>query len=65
MENTLTKVAGGTGLRPVQFGVTPNFGGVRSTAFGRINNCGSLSPSVSGVTPETTGGTPVPPAEKI
>jgi hypothetical protein len=65
MENKLTKIAGGTGFRPVQFGVTPNCGDARPTAFGRINNCGSLSPSVSGVTPETTGGTPVPPMQQI
>jgi hypothetical protein len=65
MGNILTEVAGGTGLRPVQFGVTPNCGGARPTAFGRINNYGDLLPSISGATPETTGVTPVPPEQKI
>jgi hypothetical protein len=65
MKIQLTEALGGTGLRPVQFGVTPNCGGARPTAFGRINNCGILSPSVSGATPETTGVTPISLAEKI
>jgi hypothetical protein len=61
MKNEFTRIAGGTGLRPVQFGVTPNCGGARTTAFGRTNISGVQMPSVSGVTPETTGVTPVPP----
>jgi hypothetical protein len=65
MENKLTKVAGGTSLRPVQFGVTPNCGGARPTAFGQTDYSGVLLPSVSSVTPETTGVTPVPPIKRI
>ena len=61
MNNEFTKVTGGTGLRPVQFGVTPNCGGARSPAFGRTSNSDVQMPSVSGATPETTGVTPVPP----
>jgi hypothetical protein len=61
MKLELAKAAGGTGLRPVQFGVTPDCGDARATAFAEAN-IGSASPSpVSGATPETTGGTPVPP----
>jgi len=51
MKNEFAKIAGGTGLRPVQFGVTPNCGGAHPTAFGRVNNYGGLTLPVSGVTP--------------
>jgi len=61
MKNELTKVTGGTGLRPVQFGVTPNCGGVSPTAFGKTNYSDVQMPSFSGATPETTGVTPAPP----
>jgi hypothetical protein len=46
---------GGTGLRPVQFGVT------RPTGFWHQPTENIRQRSVSGATPETTGGTPVPP----
>jgi hypothetical protein len=65
MKIQLTEALGGTGLRPVQFGVTPNCGGARPTAFGQTDYSGVLPPSVSGVTPETTGVTPVPPIKRI
>jgi hypothetical protein len=65
MENKLTNVAGGTGLRPVQFGVTPNCVGALSTGFWRHFTENAHRPSVSGATPETTGVTPVPPVKRI
>jgi hypothetical protein len=65
MKIQLTKAPDGTGLRPVQFGVPPNFGGARPTAFGQTNFCGAHPLSVLGVTPETTGETPVPPMQQI
>jgi hypothetical protein len=52
---------GGTRVSRVQFGVPPNCLGMRTTAFDQTIN-GILRPHpVSGVTPETTRGTRVPP----
>jgi hypothetical protein len=52
---------GGTGLWPVKFGVPPNF--VMLVRWRNIDRqcASSLRVTVSGGTPETTGGTPVPP----
>jgi hypothetical protein len=52
---------GGTGLWPVKFGVPPNF--VMSASWHNFDRQPPswLHMTVSGGTPETTGGTPVPP----
>jgi hypothetical protein len=56
------KAIGGTGLRPVQLGVTPNCGSARTLCLEQtIISSFTPSADVSGVTPETTGETPVPP----
>jgi hypothetical protein len=61
MKDGFTKAVGSTRLRRVQFGVPPNCGGARPTAFGQKNNSDLRKPSVSGATPETTRGTRVLP----
>ena len=61
MENKLPKTVGSTRLRRVQFGVTPNCHGVRSTVGRRTINGSLRRQSVSGATPETTRETRVLP----
>ena len=59
--NAATIPVGGTRVSRVQFGVPPNCYGARATEFRRVNTSNLCPSSVSGVTPETTRETRVPP----
>jgi hypothetical protein len=62
MKSGLAKAIGGAGLRPVQFGIPPNCER-KGNFLLRKTFCALFVSrnSVSGATPKTTGGTPVPP----
>jgi hypothetical protein len=59
-----TVAVGSTRVSRVQFGVPPNCVGARTTVLDRRKTASSV-PKVSGVTPETTRGTRVPPTVSV
>ena len=59
--NAATISVGSTRVSRVQFGVPPNCHGARTIEFRRVNTSNLCPSSVSGVTPETTRETRVPP----